>query len=71
MTHLVTRGLGATVAQMVTEGLGPDDLGGGITFMKAVSGVIAMAGALTTLYIPASTASSNQGGVAIDIDTGV
>jgi hypothetical protein len=42
------------------------------TFTKAISGIITMVGALSSVFIPAAADGGvNQGGIAIGIDLGV
>ena len=54
----------------MSEG-GPTEVVGTL-FFQAVAGSMTMAGALATLFIDGSTnAQKHQGGVAIDIDSGV
>lgn len=69
MSNLVVRGL-ATSNVVVTAGLGPDT---GTTFFSALAGVITMVGSLSAVFIPAGDddAAKNQGGIRIDIDTGI
>lgn len=69
MSNLVVRGM-ATSNTVVTAGLGP---AAGTLFTQALSGIITMAGALATVFIPggADDSQKNQGGTAIDIDIGV
>jgi hypothetical protein len=69
MSFLVTRGLGQE-GTAVTGGLGPS----GNVFQQALSGILTMAGALATLFIPfsgISDAQKNQGGTSITTDIGI
>ena len=69
MSFLVTRGLGQE-ATLVTGGLGPS----GNVFQTLLSGILTMAGALSTVFIEATgitSAQKNQGGTSISTDIGI